>query len=142
MDVIKKAQKMLKKGKTSDEIKTKLNVDEKIVVMSNAGVFEEDNEILPKNLKFDIGVSDIIKDGEYYFVCQVNKTIPSDYKTLEECKGKLTNEYQQYLEQNWVDNLKKEFNIKVNNDVFEKVLDHSAIDLIWFFQKPIFQLLI
>ena len=31
------------------------------------------------------------------------------------------NEYQQYLEQNWVDTLKKEFNVKVNNDVFEKV---------------------
>ena len=42
-------------------------------------------------------------------------------KTFDECKGKLVNDYQQYLEQRWVDDLKKEFTIKINNDVFERV---------------------
>jgi peptidyl-prolyl cis-trans isomerase SurA len=42
-------------------------------------------------------------------------------KTLDECRGKLVNEYQQYLEQRWVDDLKQEFNVKVNQDVFERV---------------------
>ena len=42
-------------------------------------------------------------------------------KTIEECKGKLVNDYQQYLESNWVSELKKEYVVKVNQDVFEKV---------------------
>jgi peptidyl-prolyl cis-trans isomerase SurA len=33
----------------------------------------------------------------------------------------LINDYQQYLEQNWVNELKKEFSINVNQDVFEEV---------------------
>lgn len=52
---------------------------------------------------------------------RIRKVIPAGIKTLEECKGRVTNEYQQYLEQNWINELKKEFTIKVNNDVFERV---------------------
>ena len=32
-----------------------------------------------------------------------------DSKTLEECKGKVINDYQQFLEENWVKDLKNEF---------------------------------
>ena len=118
----KKAVEKLNYSTTSaQEIKDKLNTKEVINVMSNSGTFEEGNPVLPKGIKLETGASDIVKDGEYYFITVIDKVFPEGIKTLEECKGKLTNEYQQYLEQNWVDNLKKEFNIKVNNDVFEKV---------------------
>jgi peptidyl-prolyl cis-trans isomerase SurA len=118
---VKAAQKMLKKNSTPDQIKEKLNTNDKVKIMSNVGTFEEGNDALPKNLKFQTGVSDITKDGEYYFVTKVNKVIPAGVKTLEECKGKCINDYQQYLEQRWVDDLKTEFTVKTNKDVFERV---------------------
>ncbi len=122
LDVIKKAEKLLKQDKTADFIKEKLNLKDGVVnVMSKVGVFEEGSEVLPKNLKFETGISEIIKDGEYYFVTKVNKTLPAGPKTLEECKGKVINDYQQYLEENWVKDLKNEFKVEVNQAVFEKV---------------------
>jgi peptidyl-prolyl cis-trans isomerase SurA len=121
IDVIKKAQKMLKKGIVADKIKEQLNTKEKVEIMTNAGVFEEGSETLPKTLKLQTGVSDIVKEGEYYFVTKVNKIMPAGPKTLEECKGKVINDYQQYLEQNWVKSLKKEFTVKVNQEVFENL---------------------
>jgi peptidyl-prolyl cis-trans isomerase SurA len=122
LDVIKKAEKLLKQDKTADFIKEKLNLKDGVVnVMSKVGVFEEGSEVLPKNLKFEAGISEIIKDGEYYFVTKVNKTLPAGPKTLEECKGKVINDYQQYLEENWVKDLKNEFKVEVNQEVFEKV---------------------
>jgi len=121
MEVIKKAQKMLKQNSTSEQIKEKLNTKDKIMVMTNAGIFEEGNEALPKKLKFEAGVSDIIKDGDYYFVAKVNKLLPAAPKLLEESKGKVINDYQQYLESNWVSDLKKEFTVKTFPEVFEHV---------------------
>jgi len=122
LDVIKKAEKLLKQDKTVDFIKEKLNLKDGVVnVMSKVGIFEEGSEVLPKNLKFETGISEIIKDGEYYFVTKVNKTLPAGSKTLEECKGKVINDYQQYLEENWVKDLKNEFKVEVNQAVFEKV---------------------
>jgi peptidyl-prolyl cis-trans isomerase SurA len=121
VDIIKKAQKMLKNNATSEAIKEKLNLDKKVEIMENQGVFEEGNEVLPKNVKFVVGVSDVEKKGDYFFVTRVNKVLPAGEKSLEDCKGKVINDYQQFLEENWVSDLKKEFTINVNSAVFEKV---------------------
>ncbi|RYZ78473.1 MAG: peptidyl-prolyl cis-trans isomerase, partial [Proteobacteria bacterium] len=120
-DVVKKAQKFLKEGKAPEFIKEKLNTKDKVNIMTTSGIFEEGNDALPKNLKFEAGVSDIIKDGEYYFVAKVNKAIPAGPKALDEAKGRVVNDYQEYLEKNWVNDLKSEFTVKVNNDTFQKV---------------------
>jgi len=121
MDMIKKALALLKKKTEPQKIKEKLNVDTIINVMANTGVFEEGSDALPKATKYEVGISDIFKEGEYYFVLKVDKLLPAGVKTLEECKGKIINDYQQYLEKGWVDDLKQEFTVKINKDVFEKV---------------------
>lgn len=121
MEEIKKALDLLKKNTEVQAIKEKLNVNNVVNVMSNNGVFEEGNDALPKSTKFEVGISDIVKEGEYYFVTKVDKVMPKGIKTLDECRGRIVNDYQQYLEQRWVDDLKKEFTVKVNKDVFEKV---------------------
>ena len=120
-DIIKKAHALLKKKEKPQDIKDKLNVVNVINVMMNSGVFEEGSDALPKTMKYDVGVSDVFSEGEYYFVTKVDKIMPAGVKTLEECKGKLINEYQQYLELRWVDDLKSEFTVKINNDAFEHV---------------------
>ncbi len=120
-DVIKQARKLLKKGETPEAIKEKLNVKEVVNVMSNVGVFEEGTDAIPKGLPMKEGISDIIKDGDYYFVAKVNKVMPAGSKSLDEARGKVVNDYQQYLEENWVKDLKKEFTVEVNQPIFEKV---------------------
>jgi peptidyl-prolyl cis-trans isomerase SurA len=120
-DMIKKARALLKKNTEPQAIKDKLNVNNVINVMTNSGVFEEGSDALPKSMKYTLGVSEIFKEGEYYFVTNIKKIIPEDVKTLEECKGKIVNEYQQSLEQHWVDDLKNEFTVSINKDVFENL---------------------
>ena len=122
LDIIKKAQKYLKNDKSVDFIKEKLNIkDGAVNIMSKVGVFEEGNEALPKNLQFETGISEILKDGEYYFVTKVNETLPAGPKELDQCRGKAINDYQQYLEENWVKDLKNEFKVEVNQTVFESI---------------------
>jgi peptidyl-prolyl cis-trans isomerase SurA len=120
-DIIKKAQALLKKDEKPQAIKDKLNVENVINIMTNSGVFEEGSDGLPKTMKYNVGVSDVFKEGEYYFVTKVDKVMPAGVKTIEECKGKIVNEYQQYLEQNWVSDLKKEFTVKISQEAFDSV---------------------
>ena len=121
MDVIKSAQKMLKANKSAEEIKEKLNLKGVVNVMTNSGIFEEGSDALPKNIAPTVGVSEIKKEGEYYFVTKVNKLLPAGPKTLDESRGRVINDYQQHLEDNWVKDLRKEFTVRVNSDVFERV---------------------
>ena len=121
LDIMKKVLTMIKNNVAPKDIKEKFNTKDSLNVMFYEGFYEEGAESLPKDTKMELGVSEITNKGEYYFITKVNKVLPPGIKTLEECKGKLVNDYQQYLEQNWVDELKKEFTVKINQDVFEKV---------------------
>lgn len=120
-DVIKKVRKLLKKGKDAAYIKSELNKDNKVEVLEKSGVFDEDSDVLPKQKEWKAGVSDIIKEGNYYYVVNVANVLPAGAKTFEESKGKVINDYQQYLESTWVSGLEKEFSVEINKDVFSKV---------------------
>ena len=56
-----------------------------------------------------------------YFVVNVTDEKSAGAKELLECRGKVISDYQQYLENHWVDELKKEFIININKEVFSKV---------------------
>ncbi|WP_223302292.1 peptidylprolyl isomerase [Flavobacterium branchiophilum] len=120
-DVVKKAQKLLSKNTSTAEIKEALNTNEVINIIINQGIYEKHEAIIPKNTKIEQGVSDITKEGDYYFVTKINQVIPERLKTFEEAKGRLINDYQNYLETNWIQNLKKEFKVQINSTIFEKI---------------------
>lgn len=120
-DYIKKVQKMLKKGKSAAEIKEALNSGTELEVIEKEGLFEEGSTVLPKNIQDKKGVTAVVKEGAYYFVSRVKNSIPAGQKTFQECEGKVINDYQQYLEENWVADLKDEFIIEINQEVFEQV---------------------
>lgn len=120
-EIAKKVQGFLKKGKSSDEIKNALNTGDKVNIMVGKGTFEEGSESLPKLYTFREGVSDIIKDGNYHYIVKADKYLPAGVKTLDECRGRAINDYQQFLEENWVAELKREFKVTLNREVFEKL---------------------
>jgi peptidyl-prolyl cis-trans isomerase SurA len=119
--VIEKAQKFLKKRKSLEYIKEQLNKDGKINIMSKSGMYEEDYDVLPQFNGLSKGITSIVSKDKYYFVVNVIDEKPAGAKELSECRGKVISDYQQHLENHWVDELKKEFSININKEVFSKV---------------------
>src|SRR5690606_17421840 len=104
-----------------EAIKKELNKDAIVNIMIDEGLFEAKSNALPKDYKLAEGVSDIYKEGDYYYVILGKEIVPSATKTLDESRGRVVSDYQQYLEENWLDALKNEFSYKVNNSVLKKV---------------------
>ncbi len=119
--VMVKVKEYLEQGKDAGFIKEKLNTDNKVNVMEKSGMFEKDSDILPKGYLWKTGVSDIISSDKYYYVVKTESLMPAAPKTIDEAKGKVINDYQQYLESTWGESLKKEFTVKVNDAAFQKV---------------------
>lgn len=119
--VIESAQKMLQKGKSIEYIKSKLNKKDKVAIMVKSGLFEKNYDILNKISNLTMGSNNTYKDAKYNFIVNVKNTKSAETKALEDCKSKVINDYQQYLESTWVDELKKEFKITIDNAVFESV---------------------
>lgn len=118
---IEKAKSYLKKGKSMDYIKEKLNKKGKVNIIVKSGLFEENYDVLPSLNITEKGVTKVAPKGSYYFVANVKEIKKAEPKLMSECRGKLISDYQQYLENNWVDQLKKEFTVKVDKNVFESV---------------------
>lgn len=121
LKIIQKAQKFLKKGKSLEYIKEQLNKDGKVNVISKSGLYEEDYDVLSQFKGLTKGVSTILTKDNYHFVVQVTDEKPAGAKELSECRGRVISDYQQYLELHWVDELKKEFTVKVNQDNFSQI---------------------
>ncbi len=118
---LEKALKLAKKGKSEEFIKDKANTLEKVNISVQTGLFEENDNVLPKDLNINKGFSEIIKQGEFYYFLNTSDILMPSTKEFKEVRGKVINDYQQFLEANWVSELKKEVQINVDKTVFEKI---------------------
>lgn len=119
--VIEKAKQLMKKGMSLEGIKEKLNTAEKVNIMLKSGVYEEDDALLSSFQNLTKGVSDIVFKDNYYFILNVKEVKEAGPKLFAECKGKVMSDYQQFLESNWVNELKKEFEVKIQPEVFATI---------------------
>jgi peptidyl-prolyl cis-trans isomerase SurA len=61
------------------------------------------------------------QDGRYYAV-KVEKVLPAGPKTLAEARGQATSDYQNYLEQEWIKELRTKYPVKVNDAEVNKLV--------------------
>ena len=90
-------------------------------MISTANTFEEGSQVLPQDFEFKEGVSQIYEHNESYHVILVKKVLPATNKTLDEAKGKVVSDYQNYIEDNWVASLNKRFKVEVDKKALKRV---------------------
>ncbi len=56
-------------------------------------------------------------------VVYVSKIIPAENKRLDEAKGQITADYQDYLERQWIKVLREKYPVKINQAVWSKIKD-------------------
>lgn len=114
-------------NKSKEEIKDLLNEGAIIHVLFSSGIVEEDSSKLPKGYELHQGVSKIFDDDKNHFtVLLVTKILDPTGKKLEETKGEVINDYQMYLEKNWVKSLREIYPIQVNNKALKKLKKQSV----------------
>lgn len=73
--------------------------------------FNEDKNLNKKYTVFD----------DKKLIIYINGMVPPQPKQLNETKGVVTADYQSYLEKQWIDELRKKYVVKVNQDVLKQV---------------------
>ena len=75
----------------------------------------------PKTYKFKKGLSKIHRHNSGYVLVQTKEILPQSLKTLEEAKGSVISDYQEYKEALWIEQLRKKYKVEVNEAVLEDV---------------------
>lgn len=118
---IKEVKRMLENGKDLETIKKTLNNDNTQKVIFTTGIMTADHQALPKDFNFEEGISKIYFHNDAYQVVKVDKVLPETQKTIEEAKGTVISDYQNEVEKNWVEELKKKYRVEVNTKVLSKI---------------------
>ena len=114
---ISKVTKLLKKGKTIEEIKSTVNTKDQVKVIFTSGFMNAEHQALPEDFSFKKGVSKVFSHNGSYVVVKVNDILPKAYKTFEEAKGKVSSDFQDAKEKNWIVDLEKKYSVTINQEV-------------------------
>jgi peptidyl-prolyl cis-trans isomerase SurA len=116
-EIAKKTRKMLNAGKDKSTIAGELNQESQLNLQVQEGVFaREDNALLDKTT-WKVGISEDIADNGQIVIVQFKEIIPPTIKKLDEARGMITSEYQTYLEQQWITEMRAEHKYQVNKEV-------------------------
>jgi peptidyl-prolyl cis-trans isomerase SurA len=82
---------------------------------------KEDNQILD-SLGWDLGISPVVfREGKYGFFVKKG-ILPPRQKTYDEAKGNCLADYQNYIENQYISELKKKYPVKVNEKVLNQLI--------------------
>lgn len=88
------------------------------------GLFQKGDRPIFASLNWAAGTQTAENSGMYY-LAEILNILPAGQMTLEEAKVSVLTDYQEYLEQGWIDSLKAKYPIKINEKgkkyVFEQL---------------------
>lgn len=121
-EIAAKVRKLLKdKNMTASKITDEINKDSQLNLTIKEGKFSKGDNESVDTVKWVKGLSpDIEKNGQIVFV-DIKEILAPEPKTLEESKGLVTADYQNFLEKSWIDQLRKKYPYKVNEEVLKTV---------------------
>ncbi|MDP2388558.1 MAG: peptidylprolyl isomerase [Bacteroidota bacterium] len=115
-NIAKQVRKMLGKKKSEKDILAEVNNKTQLNLSTeNVMYLKGENKMVDDNWK--VGTSADIKQDGKIFILVVNKVLAKSPKLLNEAKGMVTADYQNYLEKDWLSNIRNNHKIEVKEDV-------------------------
>jgi peptidyl-prolyl cis-trans isomerase SurA len=114
---IEAARNLAKKGMSDDEVLSAINKDSLNVLKIDRKKFQKNDNSLIDSIKWKKGVTETMKDkGKPVFVVVHGKVDPES-KSFSEARGLITAGYQDFLEKEWIKELKAKYPVVVHDDV-------------------------
>lgn len=115
---IKKAHKLVKANKLrNDSIINLLNEDSQLNINYEGGRYEIAAHEYLKGKTWEVGVHKPFQVENKYVLVAIDKTLAAGPKELKEARGAFTAAYQDFLEKQWLDELKSKYPVKVYKEV-------------------------
>jgi peptidyl-prolyl cis-trans isomerase SurA len=115
------ALELVNKGMNEEDILKEINKDSLHILTLNHRKFSrEDNKIIDQ-IEWKPGVTKKMEsDGKSLFV-KVHGVLKPEPKSFDEARGLITADYQNYLEDKWIKELKEKYPVKVDEAVFSSI---------------------
>jgi len=102
------------------------NQEAPLALVSKEGLYEQDKEAILNEVPWEVGEHQVTWDNRSYYVW-IKNIQPGAQKELSEVRGAVISDYQDYLEKEWLGDLRKKFPVTVNEEARKAV--YQAYDL-------------
>lgn len=113
---LKAVKKMWSQGFSTDAISQKLNERDQALIFSS-GDFEIDSPLIPKNMVFNKGISEIYSLDDNYVLLNISNIETPQILSFEDAKGAVISKYQSVLESKWLETLRNKYPIVINEKI-------------------------
>lgn len=120
-NVAGKVRKLIAAGKDNASIASEINKDTQLNIQIEEGIFADADKDILANVKWEVGLSNDLPLNDQIYIVQVKRIVDETPKELSETKGIVTSEYQNYLEKQWIEELRKKYKFSVNKNVLYSV---------------------
>jgi peptidyl-prolyl cis-trans isomerase SurA len=117
----KKVRNFIKTGLSDEAILKELNTDSVKVLTVESGKFSRKENKYVDQVKWEPGTSPDIQDGTDVAFVKIREVLKPEPKKLTEARGLITADYQNYLEKEWIRELRMKYPVVVNQEVFAKI---------------------
>ena len=104
----------------------KIGEESNNTVIADSGRYEITQIPAPEGTKFKAGlITPVLPntvDGSSSFVMVLKTHGDNEQRSFEDARGLVINDYQNVMETKWIEDLKKKYPVKVNEDVFKSLL--------------------
>lgn len=120
--ILKKVRKQISKGYTDEKILATFNKDSIQKVTVERKKFIKGENMTLENVAWQEGISANIPlaDNEVAII-KVHKVVAPEPKLLNEVRGLMTADYQNYLEKEWIKELRSKYPVVVNRAIFDSI---------------------
>jgi peptidyl-prolyl cis-trans isomerase SurA len=112
---------LLSKQVDKDSILAIINDSSELNANYESGIFSVDEKAYLKNINNSKDEITVVESEGKFYVIKLLQFIPSKEKELKEAKGIITSDFQGYLEQRWIDELRSKYNYTVHKDVLYSI---------------------
>lgn len=96
------------------------NKESALTLSVEEGRYEKGDNQLVDGLDWQKGIYHIENAGNHYLIL-IEEVLEPQAKILNEIKGKVISDYQNYLEKSWIEELKQKFDVQINNKTLEQI---------------------
>lgn len=116
-----KVKEMIKDSVELSQMIAEINRPSQLNVKYEQGLYEKGDFEMVDRIEWKEGISEEMEDeGRIAFV-YVRRILPPNYKTIEDSKGTITSDYQDYLEKEWIDSLRNKYTYKVEHSILKEL---------------------
>jgi peptidyl-prolyl cis-trans isomerase SurA len=124
--IVEPLQKVLtkkaKKGSPDrEEILKTFNANSKLNLRIEQDLYEENEEAILSKVEWKKGLYGPLKEGDNQVFVLVKNVLEPTPKTLKEARGLVTADYQNFLEKEWIAELRNKYKFTANRDLLKKI---------------------